>query len=55
MNVTQLKQKLAALEAQGYGELDIVKMEWDSEWNDFNVRGLEEVEVDEETHEIKLY
>lgn len=53
MNVTHLKQKLAVLEAQGYGELEIVKMEWDG--FDFNPTNLEEVEVDEEAREIKLF
>lgn len=55
MNVTQLKQKLAVLEAQGYGELETVMMCWDYYWCDFNPTNLDTVEVDEETQEIKLY
>jgi len=55
MNVTQLKQKLAVLEAQGYGELDVVMMYWDHLGFEFVEINLEEVEEHEGDGKVKLY
>lgn len=55
MNVTQLKQKLAVLEAQGYGELFITMMFYDHVLGEHIPVYADELEVHENGKEIKLY